>query len=109
MKVYTAHTVDMISKDFAALAVADDATNLAFKVSGQVVAFDVTEGQSVAKGTVVAQINPRDYRPIRRPAFGLHDGQDAVRAHGAAACPSGGVQKRVRGRTDCLHECAGRL
>lgn len=72
VKVYTAHTVDMISKDFAALAVADDATNLAFKVSGQVVAFDVTEGQSVAKGAVVAQINPRDYQlqyDAQRSAF----------------------------------------
>lgn len=62
VKVYTAHSVDMISKDFAALAVADDATNLAFKVSGQVVAFDVSEGQKVSKGTIVAEINPRDYQ-----------------------------------------------
>ena len=72
VKVYTAHSVDMISKDFAALAVADDATNLAFKVSGQVVAFDVSEGQNVAKGTVVAQINPRDYQlqyDAQRSAF----------------------------------------
>jgi len=62
VKVYTAHAVDMINRDFAALAVADDATNLAFKVSGQVISFDVTEGRSVSKGEVVAQINPRDYQ-----------------------------------------------
>lgn len=72
VKVYVAHAVDMISKDFAALAVADDATNLAFKVSGQVIAFDVSEGRSVEKGAVVAEINPRDYQlqyDAQRSAF----------------------------------------
>ena len=51
-----------ISRDYAGMATADHSTNLAFKVGGQVVAFDVSEGEYVRSGRVVAEINPRDYQ-----------------------------------------------
>lgn len=60
VKVATVHAVDYIDKDFAGMATADDATNLAFKISGQVSSLDVAKGDYVARGTLLAQLDPRD-------------------------------------------------
>lgn len=42
------------------MATADDAVNLAFKISGQVASVDVSKGDFVAKGELLAQLDPRD-------------------------------------------------
>lgn len=47
-------------RDFAALSTADDAVNLAFKISGRIVSFPVAKGQSVRRGEVLAELNKRD-------------------------------------------------
>ncbi len=60
VKVATVHAVDYVDKDFAGMATADDATNLAFKISGQVSSVDVAKGDYVAKGALLAQLDPRD-------------------------------------------------
>ncbi|MBP3425110.1 MAG: efflux RND transporter periplasmic adaptor subunit [Rikenellaceae bacterium] len=62
VKTYTVEDVGSVERDYAGMATADYSTNLAFKVGGQVVSFDVSEGEYVEKGRIVAEINPRDYQ-----------------------------------------------
>ena len=52
--------VDYIDRDFAGMATADDAVNLAFKISGQVLSVDVAKGDYVKKGEVLSRLDPRD-------------------------------------------------
>ena len=49
-----------ITRDFAALSTADDAVNLAFKLSGRVVDVPVAKGMSVNKGELLARLDSRD-------------------------------------------------
>lgn len=62
VKTYSVTDVGSVDRDYAGMATADYSTNLAFKVGGQVVAFDVSEGEYINKGRIVAEINPRDYQ-----------------------------------------------
>ena len=47
-------------RDFAALSTADDAVNLAFKISGRVVDLPVAKGRSVRRGELLAELDKRD-------------------------------------------------
>jgi RND family efflux transporter MFP subunit len=49
-----------ITRDFAALSTADDAVNLAFKLSGRVVDVPVAKGMSVKEGELLARLDSRD-------------------------------------------------
>lgn len=60
VKVAEVEPTDYINRDFAGMATADDAVNLAFKISGQVASVDVSKGDFVAKGALLAQLDPRD-------------------------------------------------
>lgn len=60
VKVTTVSEVDYIDRDFAGMSTADDATNLAFKIAGQVASVDVSKGDYVVKGALLAQLDPRD-------------------------------------------------
>lgn len=60
VKITTAAGAGIIDKDFAGMATPDDAVNLAFKVQGQVLEVPVSEGESVTKGALLAEIDPRD-------------------------------------------------
>ena len=60
VKVATVVATDYIDRDFAGMATADDAVNLAFKISGQVADVDVSKGDFVAKGALLAWLEPRD-------------------------------------------------
>ena len=60
VKVTTAAGAGLIDKDFAGMATPDDAVNLAFKVAGQVLDVPVAQGQSVKKGALLAELDPRD-------------------------------------------------
>lgn len=60
VKVTTVRAVDFMDRDFAGMATADDAVNLAFKISGQVASVDVSKGEYVNKGQMLAQLDPRD-------------------------------------------------
>ena len=62
VKSFRVYSPSGIERDYAGMATADQSTNLAFKVAGQVVAFDVSEGEYITKGHIVAEINPRDYQ-----------------------------------------------
>ena len=54
VRVERVSMVDYIDRDFAGMATADDAVNLAFKLSGQVLSVDVAKGDYVKKGVASA-------------------------------------------------------
>ena len=56
VKVVTASGAGVIDKDFAGMATPDDAVNLAFKLSGQVLDVPVSQGESVKKGALLAEL-----------------------------------------------------
>lgn len=60
VKVATIEALDYTERDFAGMATADDAVNLAFKLSGQVSSVDVSKGDAVRRGQLLAQLDPRD-------------------------------------------------
>ncbi len=62
VKITRAVAADYVDKDFAGMATPDDATNLAFKVAGQVLDIPVSQGESVRKGALLAELDPRDIR-----------------------------------------------
>jgi len=47
---------------FPGVVSASDSTELAFKVSGQIIEFPVKAGQNVEKGTLLARLDPHDYQ-----------------------------------------------
>ena len=62
VKLVEAVSLDVIEKSFPAVVSADQFSNLAFKMSGPLVAMNIQEGQRVRKGAVVAEIDDTDYR-----------------------------------------------
>ena len=60
VKVAKVQSVGYVERDFAGMATADDAVNLAFKIAGQVASVDVSKGEYVNKGQLLAQLDPRD-------------------------------------------------
>ena len=62
VKVVTASGAGVIDKDFAGMATPDDAVNLAFKLSGQVLDVPVSQGESVKKGALLAELDPTSAR-----------------------------------------------
>lgn len=60
VKVVVAAHAQYLEQDFAGLSTPDDAVNLAFKVSGQVLDVVVSQGDSVGKGALIAELDPRD-------------------------------------------------
>ena len=60
VKVETVVRAGFIDRDFAGLATPDDAVNLAFKLSGQVLDIPVSQGEAVARGQLLAELDPRD-------------------------------------------------
>ncbi|MBR5801251.1 MAG: biotin/lipoyl-binding protein, partial [Alistipes sp.] len=60
VKIVEVEAVDYVDRDFAGMSTADDATTLAFKISGQVAGVDVGKGDYVKRGEVLARLDPRD-------------------------------------------------
>ncbi len=61
VKSVVAQRAEYIDKDFVGMAAPDNAVNLAFKVSGQILNIPVSTGQSVAKGELLAELDPNDF------------------------------------------------
>lgn len=61
VKSVIAQRAEYVEKDFVGMASADNAVNLAFKVSGQILDIPVSTGQSIAKGELLAELDPRDF------------------------------------------------
>lgn len=55
-----ATSLTSVNRDFAALSTADDAVNLAFKLSGRVVDIPVAKGMAVKQGELLARLDSRD-------------------------------------------------
>jgi RND family efflux transporter MFP subunit len=60
VKCTTAKHIRFEQRDFAALTTADDAVNLAFKISGRVVDIPIAKGQQVKRGELLAELDKRD-------------------------------------------------
>jgi RND family efflux transporter MFP subunit len=60
VKVVQVQGVDFVERDFAGMATADDATMLAFKISGQVESVDASKGKMVSRGELLATLDARD-------------------------------------------------
>ena len=57
VKCVVAKPLYVVNRDFAALSTADDAVNLAFKLSGRVVDVPVAKGMSVSEGQLLARLD----------------------------------------------------
>ncbi len=60
VKTAIASSAATIEKDFAGMATPDDAVNMAFKLSGQILDIPVSVGQSVVRGQLLAELDPRE-------------------------------------------------
>lgn len=60
VKAVVATSTEYLYRDFAALSTADDAVNLAFKISGRVVDIPVAKGMLVRRGQLLAELDRRD-------------------------------------------------
>ncbi len=61
VKSAIAQSNSYIIKDFAGLSTPDESVNLAFKVSGQIMNMEVSKGDRVAQGELLAELDPRDF------------------------------------------------
>ena len=62
VKCVVAHRLTEQYRDFAALSTADDASNLAFKISGRVLDVPVAKGMAVKRGQLLAELDDREVR-----------------------------------------------
>lgn len=62
VKVTRVEPLGVIEKSFSGVVSPDQFSDLAFKMSGPLIALNVEEGERVKKGQVVAEIDPLDYR-----------------------------------------------
>ena len=60
VKVAVASDAAVIRKDYAGMATPDEAVTLAFKLAGQVSDVPVSQGERVARGALLAELEPRD-------------------------------------------------
>ena len=62
VKLAEVTSLSRIEKSYSGVVSPDQFSDLAFKMSGPLVAMNVLEGQRVQKGQVVAEIDPTDYK-----------------------------------------------
>ena len=62
VKLVEVTSLSRIEKSYSGVVSPDQFSDLAFKMSGPLVAMNVLEGQRVKKGQVVAEIDPTDYK-----------------------------------------------
>lgn len=60
VKVAIAEALNFTRRDFAAMSTADDAVNLAFKISGRIIDVPVAKGVLVRRGELLAELDKRD-------------------------------------------------
>ena len=61
VKLVPAQSLTYVEKSFPSVVSADQFSNLAFKMSGPLIAMNVNEGQRIKKGEIVAELDPTDY------------------------------------------------
>lgn len=62
VKTIVVNSLSYLSRDFAALTTADEASNLAFKIGGRIIDIPVAKGQAVRRGQLLAELDDRDVR-----------------------------------------------
>lgn len=62
VKVTQVVPLNVVEKSFSGVVSPDQFSDLAFKMSGPLIALNVEEGERVKKGQVVAEVDPLDYR-----------------------------------------------
>lgn len=62
VNVYKVESLGYVDRNFVGVVTAENYTNLAFTVSGQLIRLNVDNGQKVSKGDVIAVIDPRDFQ-----------------------------------------------
>lgn len=62
VRVVNVESLGAINKLYTGIVEAEQYSNLAFKLSGPLVAMNVDEGQKVKKGQVIAAVDPLDYK-----------------------------------------------
>lgn len=62
VKIVKVVPLNVIEKSFSGVVSPDQFSDLAFKMSGPLIALNVEEGERVRKGQVVAEVDPLDYR-----------------------------------------------
>lgn len=62
VKITTAVDASTLDRDFAGMSTPDDAVTLAFKIAGQVLDVPVSKGESVQKGALIAELDPREVK-----------------------------------------------
>lgn len=62
VKVAEVQSTSVVVRNFAALSTADDAVNLAFKISGRVIDIPVAKGVMVRRGELLARLDERDVK-----------------------------------------------
>lgn len=62
VKVTQAIPLNVVEKSFSGVVSPDQFSDLAFKMSGPLIALNVEEGERIQRGQVVAEIDPLDYR-----------------------------------------------
>ena len=62
VRVVNVESLGAINKVYTGIVEAEEYSNLAFKLSGPLVAMNVDEGQKVKKGQVIAAVDPLDYK-----------------------------------------------
>lgn len=61
VKLYTAESLRFLTRSYPGIVKAEQTSNLAFKMGGQLIKLNVENGQKVTKGEFIAQIDPIDY------------------------------------------------
>lgn len=62
VKLYKTESLGEINRDFAGMSVATNMAELAFRVSGQLLSFNIEEGKVLKKGFLIASLDPRDFQ-----------------------------------------------
>ena len=88
VKCTTAKLESIKQRDFAALTTADDAVNLAFKISGRVMSIPIAKGKLVKQGELLAELDRRDVE---------------LQVNAAKATYTEAVQRLERGRRLIAH------
>lgn len=62
VKLTEVTALDVLEKSFSGVVSPDQFSDLAFQMAGPLISLNVTEGQQVRKGEVIAEINPQDFQ-----------------------------------------------
>lgn len=62
VRIARVETLNLLSRVYTGVVVADEYANLAFKISGPLIEMNVEAGQMIRKGTVIAVMDPLDYQ-----------------------------------------------